>query len=128
MFEAFGIEPSASRLDLYLEVLGTVDADTLHDAVIDALREGGDFPPSPGALRKHVDANRRARPSTAPRISAKAGGPSPNEQRVLRELHRRLSERPRSTELKPFQAYLDERRVIEEQLAADLIALSRSER
>lgn len=127
MFEAFGIEPSGSRLDLYLEVLGDPDPETLHDAVVQAIREGGDFPPSAGVLHQNVLAVQRSRRSRAPvagHLPAKASGPSPNEQRVMRELHRRLAERPQRDGLVSMAVYLADRREIEEQLGRDLLALA----
>lgn len=127
MFEAFGIEPSASRIDIYLEVLGDPDPMLLHDAVVQAIRDGGDFPPAAGVLHQHLEALRRARRPAGPvagHLPAQASGPSPDEQRVMRELWRRLAERPRQGELVNFRVYLADRRAVQEQLAQDLIALA----
>lgn len=123
MFEAFGIEASGSRLDLYLEVLGDPAPDVLHDAVVRALREGGDFPPAPGVLHQHVLAIARLRRPIAT-VEALADGTTPEEQCVMRELSRRLAARERRGDLVHIRDYLRVRREIDEQLARDLVALA----
>jgi hypothetical protein len=127
MFEAFGIEPTASRLDLYLEVLGAVDPDVLHDGVVRALREPGNFPPAPGNLRaavlELVRERERVEARSAPRLP---DGVRPEEAAVFREFQRRIVALPRDPggELRPFSDYFATRKRIADELASDLHRLA----
>lgn len=112
MFDTYGQTPSPSRLEDYLETIGPCTAAELHQARIDAMRESGRFPPTPGELTAALRAIRRTRPGDAPAPDYSLPAlPAPDaeaEQRVLRELSRRIaaSGAKRRGELMAFAEHL----------------------
>lgn len=63
MFDSFGIEPTPSRIDMYLDTIGEhVPSEAFRLGLRDAMREAGDFPPGPGTVRRHCLANAGMRP------------------------------------------------------------------
>ena len=62
MFSAYGQQPTPERIALYVETVGDFAAPVLLEALRDAMREAGEYPPGPGTVRRHALAVAKLRP------------------------------------------------------------------
>lgn len=62
MFSAYGQAATPERIAIYAETIGDAAPHHLAEALRDAMREVGDYPPGPGTIRRHILAIRRERP------------------------------------------------------------------
>lgn len=62
MFSAYGQQPTPERIALYVETVGDFAGPVLLEALRDAMREAGEYPPGPGTVRRHALAVAKLRP------------------------------------------------------------------
>lgn len=67
MFLTYGVEPTTTRVALYVDLLDESTDTQLADAIRDAMRETPtEYPPGPGTVLRHLRAVMRSRPGDPP--------------------------------------------------------------